>query len=58
MKVIVTCPCGKDFASTQKRLDEGRGRFCSKPKKCHRAHDRDARGAATAIFGKKAVQEG
>lgn len=29
MKVIKTCECGNSFETTQKRLDQGRGMFCS-----------------------------
>lgn len=29
--IDVTCPCGETFQTTQKRLDAGRGRYCSKP---------------------------
>lgn len=25
------CPCGTEFETTQKRVDEGRGRYCSRP---------------------------
>ncbi len=25
------CACGNEFETTQKRIDEGRGRYCSKP---------------------------
>lgn len=29
MKVI--CPCGEEFETTQARIDQGRGKFCSRP---------------------------
>lgn len=28
--MIVECICGQEFATTQKRLDSGRGKYCSK----------------------------
>lgn len=29
-KLLVTCPCGENFLATQVRVDEGRGKTCSK----------------------------
>jgi hypothetical protein len=30
MKIVRTCACGKEFNTWQFRVDEGRGKFCSK----------------------------
>lgn len=29
-KIIVKCPCGKKIVTTQKRIDDGRGKYCSR----------------------------
>mgnify|MGYP000973943211 CR=1 FL=1 len=31
MKVLVLCPCGDEFETSQDRIDAGRGKYCSKP---------------------------
>lgn len=30
-RITVACPCGKSFETTQKILDQGKGRYCSRP---------------------------
>lgn len=29
--IYVKCPCGSEFETTQDRIDDNRGKFCSKP---------------------------
>lgn len=36
MKVVAYCPCGRVIITTQKRLEAGRGRYCSRD--CMYAH--------------------
>lgn len=31
VSLTVQCPCGIEFQTTQKRIDEGRGKYCSRP---------------------------